>query len=315
MARKDLLKSLMTGDVAPAPSDAPARVDAAKPRYSTGAIGAVSQSIAGLKSRAVQEIDPRMVDGAGLKDRLSVDPKDHADLVASIREYGQQVPILVRINPNNQERYEIVYGRRRLAALKELGLPIKAMVRDLNDRDLAVVQGQENSARKDLSYIEKANFARQMRDAKYDRKVICDALNTDKTLISRMLSVADRIPLKVIEKIGAAPKIGRDRWIALADMIEAQQLGSDQLLALIPAEDASDDRFDGLMRNLMPKKSAPKAPEQTEFRAADGAIFAKAVQKGSTWTLSLDQAKDDGFSDWLSQNLAQLHSRWKTGGI
>jgi len=96
MARKDILKGLMES---PSPTDqasdhSPARVDAAKPRYSGGAIGAVSQSIADLKRRAIAEIDPRLIDNAGLHDRLDQD--DDLDALAeSIREYGQQVPVLL----------------------------------------------------------------------------------------------------------------------------------------------------------------------------------------------------------------------------
>ena len=96
MARKNILKGLMeppkNGDTPPA------RVDAARPRYTTGAIGAVSQSIAHLKARAIVDIDPRMIDNAGLKDRLDDDP-DLAELTASIGEYGQQVPVLLRAQP------------------------------------------------------------------------------------------------------------------------------------------------------------------------------------------------------------------------
>ena len=97
------------------------------------------------------------------------------------------------------------------------------MVRNLNDHDLVIAQGQENSARKDLSFIEKANFAAQMQQGGYDRKVICDALSIDKTVISRMLSIIDALPAGLIRAIGAAPGAGRDRWLALADKAQGQR--------------------------------------------------------------------------------------------
>ena len=177
MARKNLLQGLMDqGKDGASPSKTPATPT---PRYSKGAIGAVSQSIQELKSRSVVEVDARMVDAAGVKDRLDPADTDHTALVESIREYGQQVPVLLRVNPNDPERYQVVYGRRRIRALKDLGLPVKALIRDLDDRALIIAQGQENTARKDLTFIERANFARQMRDGGYDRKVICDALHVD----------------------------------------------------------------------------------------------------------------------------------------
>lgn len=39
----------------------------------------------------------------------------------------------------------------------------------------------------------------EVRDAGYKRKIICDALDIDKTQINRMLSVVDRVPVKVLE--------------------------------------------------------------------------------------------------------------------
>ncbi|MCE8467826.1 ParB N-terminal domain-containing protein [Rhodovulum sulfidophilum] len=125
MARKDLLKGLMDPGK-PAPSTEagaeprPTRVDAARPRYSKGAIGAVSQSIAELKSRSIVEVDPRMIDDAGFRDRLDAEDPGLEQLIESIRVYGQQVPVLLRPNPDDTERYQVVYGRRRVAALKAL---------------------------------------------------------------------------------------------------------------------------------------------------------------------------------------------------
>lgn len=308
MARKDLLKGLMEGAAEP---DRPARVDAARPRYSTGAIGAVSQSIAELKSRSVAEIEPDLIETAGVRDRLEDDPDEIAALTESIREYGQQVPVLVRPHPDDPERFQIVYGRRRLAALRKLGQPVKAMVRSLDDRELVIAQGQENAARKDLSFVEKAIFAGQMRDAGYERKIICDALHVDKTLISRMLSVADRVPMALIEAIGAAPGIGRERWLTLADLMErGAELG--KAVALAQVEAPSDKRFEAVMKGLV---AAPKAaPSPAPLRAVtdgDGNEIARVSRKNGSVTLTLREAKAQGFERWLVENLEEIHRDWK----
>ncbi len=300
MARKDVMKGLM-GDADGADTP-PARVDAAKPRYTKGAIGAVSRSIEDLKRRSVIEVDATMIDPAGLKDRLDADDPDLAALTESIRSYGQQVPVLLRPNPNDPERYQIVYGRRRVAALQALGQPIKALIRDLDDQALVLAQGQENSARKDLTFIEKANFARQMRDAGYDRKIMCDALAMDKTLISRLLSVADRIPVRLIEAIGSAPNIGRDRWLALADKVK------DRDLVEQATGDSSDARFEAVMTALRPPKARVKTPKQV--KGADGHVVAEVMRKAGKTTLTLPAKTSDGFDDWLVDNLSEIHRDW-----
>ncbi|MEM9717433.1 MAG: plasmid partitioning protein RepB, partial [Pseudomonadota bacterium] len=177
MARKNLLEGLMKEGASAKPAS-PAPKTAAK----TAAIGAVSQSIADLKSRALIEIDADQIYPGGLLDRLEIDAEAHEALKTSLSEHGQQVPVLVRPAPDDPDRYQIVYGRRRVAALAELGFKIKALVRDLDDHALVLAQGQENSARQDLSFIEKAYFAQQMVDAGYKRADICSALHVDKTV-------------------------------------------------------------------------------------------------------------------------------------
>ena len=306
MARKDLLKGLL----APAAdaAESPARLDTARPRITTGAIGAVSRSIADLKSRSVVELDPRMIDNAGMRDRLDPEDADLAGLIGSIRDHGQQVPVLVRVNPNYPERFQVVYGRRRVAALKALGQPVRALVRDLDDRALVLAQGQENTARKDLTFIEKANFARQMRDAGYDRKVICDALNMDKTLISRLLQIADAVPVALIEAIGSAPAIGRDRWAALAQALDGRDL--------CPAArgDTSDDRFAAVMAAAMPPAPAkrPAAAVPRKLTDAAGREIGQIARSGHRTTLVLDGRTAAGFDRWLAENIDEILRDWET---
>lgn len=312
MARKNLLKSLMEETQAPAPAekDAPETLDPARPRRGTGAIGAVSQSIADLKNRSIHEIDPDLIDNAGFEDRLDTVDDDLAALVNSIREYGQQVPVLLRPHPEAGGRYQVVYGRRRVAAVRKAGGSVKAMLRDLDDRDLAIAQGQENSARKDLSFIEKANFARQLADAGFDRKTICDALHIDKTVISRMFSVVERVPYQWIRQIGAAPSVGRDRWLELAERIDLQEAGQDTL-SFDDADLPSDARFERVFKSLAPAPAAAKAPKAAATRvslvSATGENLGEARRAGKKVTLSLNTETADGFEDWLISNLTEIH--------
>jgi len=140
-----------------------------------------------------------------------------------------------------------------------------------------LAQGQQNAARTDLTFIEKANFARQMRDAGYDRKVICDALAMDKTLISRLLSVGYRVPLRLVEAIASAPGVGRDRWLVLAD-----KAGDGDLVNHAQGE-SSDARFEAVMQVLRPPKRPPPQPTQDHDsrRHADGRSCAQRRQDGA----------------------------------
>ncbi|WP_375176178.1 plasmid partitioning protein RepB [Pseudooceanicola sp.] len=323
MARKDLLKGLM-GDPPPKPdpekkltavNSAPEAPSPARPRYTKGAIGAVSQSIAELKSRALIEVSADVIDPGGIEDRLEEDRADMEKLQASLKAYGQQVPVLLRNDPEVEGRYQIVYGRRRIAALRALNMPVKAMVRDMSDHDLVIAQGQENTARRDLTFIEKANFARQMREAGYDRKVICDALHIDKTVISRMLSVADTIPLSVIRAIGPAPAAGRDRWLKMAEFFDNKVEGAPLAGALIfSAGLSSDQRFEAAFDSLSGDNQKPKAPpkkrEPRVLTGSDDRTLARARKAGKKTTVTFDATESDGFEDWLLDNLTEIHRDW-----
>ena len=116
-----------------------------------------------------------------VSDRLiaEIDPNFDA-LVESMRASGQQVPILVRPHPRLRGVTRSPTAIAGCAPPPVLGLPVKAIVRPLTDGELVVAQGKENLDRHDLSYIEKALFARRLEDQGFERSVIMAALSTDK---------------------------------------------------------------------------------------------------------------------------------------
>src|SRR3972149_9973151 len=86
--------------------------------------------------------------------REVIDPERVRELAESIREVGLWEPVLIR--PSNG-RYEMVAGDRRYLAHKLLNFKeIKAIVRELDDRDTVVIRGIENLQRVDLSPSEEA---------------------------------------------------------------------------------------------------------------------------------------------------------------
>ena len=115
----------------------------------------------------VIEIAPSEIEFSFVRDRLPVesDPSFES-LKAQIAAQGQQVPFLCALI----QKIPALSGRlrhRRLRAAAELGRPVKAIVRKLTDDELVIAQGQENSERRDLSFIERALFASRSRKARF----------------------------------------------------------------------------------------------------------------------------------------------------
>ena len=274
---------------------------------SAGPIAAIRNDLRSLSSRSVQEIDPEMIEDTGLKDRLGSLDDDVAELRNSIAKHGQQVPILLRPHPTLSGRYQVVYGRRRLAAIRALRTPVKALIRTLSDEEAVLAQGQENNFRKDPSFIEKALFAGDLEEAGYDARVVQDALNVNRSHTSHMRKVREAFPREVIESIGAAPSIGWKRWYELASRLLDEKIDAAFVHpAPFPAGLTSDQRFDAWSKLAMKagKGSTTRKVQQAQpmlIKTHDGTVIGSvALQKG---TLSFQTtSKSDPFTAWLHGN-------------
>jgi ParB family transcriptional regulator, chromosome partitioning protein len=277
MGRKHLLDHLLTPPEAqPIEPTEPAVTRKPMPR-GVGVVGAMSESFEAMAADLRQakekiatgdlvvEIPTDLIDPSFITDRIG-DGGDMEEFVVSIRDHGQRTPILLRPHPETAGRYQIAFGHRRYRALKILGRPIKALVKPLTDDELVVAQGQENQSRLDLSYIERAMFAARLESKKFQRDVICSALNIDKTEVSRMISVATGLPDELIEAIGPAQKTGRRKWMELAKTVEALdwQSGKERVLTICREDGAdSDERFDLVLRSLSRHQPNPEADKRS----------------------------------------------------
>lgn len=292
-----------------------------KPRFpNTGAMSGVKSTLKDLSSNAVREIPVDLIEEDGPKDRLSFSDSDVATLAASIKEHGQQVPIMVRPLADKPGRYKIVYGRRRLRALQSIGMSARALVRTLSDEEAILAQGQENSHRLDPSFIEKALFAAQLSDNGYDQPVILDALAIDKPMLSRMTKVARTIPEAVIQMIGSAHGVGRRRWEDLADKTRGSnadlvQIASDLGLDKIPT---SDERF-ARVRDAIPRSGNPARSTRTAAHIvilSDGKTFAEVKDSPRALTVKMSKVEAPEFAQWMLDNaeveLKRLYEAWKS---
>lgn len=204
-------------------------------RVASGSVKAVKDALSGIEREneelrrqligqgAVVELDTALIDPSPVVDRfVSENDAAYEALRQSIQTQGQEVPVLLRPHPDRTGRYQIAYGHRRVRAARELGLPVKATIRTLTDEQLVVAQGLENSAREDLSFIERAFFAARLEAGGYSRTVIQQALTIDRAEASKLIAVATAIPERVSEAIGKAPKIGRGRWLQFVEALKGE---------------------------------------------------------------------------------------------
>jgi ParB family chromosome partitioning protein len=212
---------------------------------------------------ATRLIDPTTVRMSAVMDRI--DPSDGLDeLVSSIREHGQKVPVLVRRTQDGA--LEIVYGRRRLLACRQLGQKVRATVMEMTDEEALIAQGVENNARQDPSFIERSLFVagiiRELGETDETRKnaqtIAYRALQIDESLVSRMNRIATGIPMELIQAIGPAHGVGRRIW-ELFRLCEKDVARAREIARGIPHNLPSPDRLEAAVTLLTATKTtAPK---------------------------------------------------------
>ena len=271
-----------------------------------------------LQGETVVELDPATIDASFVRDRMEDDEQEFADLLNAIRERGQDSPILVRPHPGQSGRYMAVFGHRRIRVARELGRPVRAVVKDIKDRDHVVAQGQENTARANLSFIEKALFAGELARLSYDNDntIVLAALSVEKATLSKMLAVAS-MPGDLLQIIGAAKGIGRDRWYELKMLLDKpanltlarEFVDTDEFKGL-----SGDDRFNRLLATLKGGRKVTKAiaPRNSrQWMPADRAVKVDIKSDGRSYTLSLKAKDAVGFGEFISDNLAQLYADYQ----
>ncbi|NSZ46258.1 MULTISPECIES: plasmid partitioning protein RepB [Rhizobium/Agrobacterium group] len=302
---------------------------AASPRVASGAVRSMKDSLTNIEAENEElrrllaqggqatDLDPANLDPSPFADRFASGNKAALEqLKQSIADSGQEIPILVRPNPVAPGRYQIAYGHRRAKAAQELGIPVKAYVRELDDQSLIVAQGVENSAREDLSFIERASFAHRLEAAGFQRSDIQSALAVDRAEAAKLIAVAEVVPRWLMEAIGPAPKVGRPRWQELADLLKSAEIEPRLKQA---SEDrtfqhkSSDDRFKVMLAVAKQRPAVAESKEPFVAKNRDGKEIASLARKGKHCRIEIDRTQNEAFAEYLMKRMPELYDEFNKG--
>lgn len=287
----------------------------------------------------VWELDPWAIDDTRIADRL--DPSDVVDLRDAIEANGQTVPILVRRDPEKEGRYLLVYGRRRLEAIRSSDqvTRVRALVASLDDDDAVRAQISENMARRDLSFIEKALFAQELIDQGFGTQTeIAEILTASKSAISMALGIVEAVTPALARAIGPAHGIGRPRWDKLAKILSDGVIAPPALIELaheqhdalsvaavkgepLP-EDFSTAIFEAVLQ-VAERATRAKPAALRPTPANDGARTQRRISADAAGDVLLRQndrklnleISNGPFAQWLNSHAEQiveeLHARYK----
>ncbi|MDT7838529.1 ParB/RepB/Spo0J family partition protein [Aquabacterium sp. OR-4] len=257
-------------------------------------------------AKAARLLDPRQVDASRFANRhaLNYSTPEFAALRAEIESAGGNVqPIKVRrmaaadggsagsvgvaaagdAGSAEAERYELVFGHRRHRACLELGLPVLAVIDNLDDRALFVEMDRENRARKDLSAWEQGMmYRRALQQGLFaSNRKLAEAIGVDLSALGKALALAD-LPEAIVQAF-ASPLALQFRWAKpLADALAANRgavLACAQTQAAGAADRKPRDVFDRLVAAGQ-KGVEPFHPPQTITLERDGVAVGTVTQGG-----------------------------------
>lgn len=192
-------------------------------------------------------IDPKNIIRWEHKDRPENELGDIKQLAQTFREVGQQQPCIVRPYLNDSNKYELIVGERRWKAAQSIGVPLKVLVKNINNKTAALIQAVENEEREGLSdYAKGMSYADKIEKEIFSQKDLVDMLGISKQQVSRLLSFR-KIPSRLKDAIGDMRNISArtseemvrlcnkdekylDVLIEMAGTIQEGKLGSTKLL-------------------------------------------------------------------------------------
>ncbi len=181
---------------------------------------------------AASKVEPQRAERLIPIDRIRANPdqprrsfsEDALDELAdSIREKGIIQPLILRIDPENDEQFQIVAGERRWRAAQRARLhEVPAIVRTFNDTEVLEVAIIENIQRADLNALEEAQGYRQLIERfGHTQEHLAQAMGKSRSHIANLMRL-----LSLPEPI--------------QDMLRAGQLSAGHARALIGCDRAMD---------------------------------------------------------------------------
>lgn len=128
--------------------------------------------------------------------RKAISDASVRSLAQSIKKDGLLQPLVVRVHPSLNDRWEIRAGERRWRAAKLAGLTaLPVIVRKLDNETALAVTIVENLQRKDLHPLEEAETIQLAFDREYDVKSIAAKLGKSAAYIARRASLTRIAPI------------------------------------------------------------------------------------------------------------------------
>jgi ParB family transcriptional regulator, chromosome partitioning protein len=223
------------------------------------------------------------------------------DLAQSIKTHGVVQPIVVRPEPGNSGRFEIIAGERRWRASQRAGLTeVPVIIRAVDDREALEIAIVENVQRSDLNPVEEAlGYQQLIDDHNYTQADLGGVIGKSRSHVAnslRLLKLPDSVRKLLETGILSA---GHARTLITAEQPEvlAERIIKDGL-SVRQAEALSQEILHPKPTNSPAKKSNEKDP--------DTRALEKLLSDKTGMAVVIDHRGDGGVVTISYKSLEQL---------
>ncbi len=234
--------------------------------------------------------------------RRTIDLEHIEELASSIRDKGIIQPIVVRIHPTKETKYEIIAGERRWRAAQRAELhEVPIIIKNFTDQEALEVGLIENLQRQDLSPLEEAEgYQRLMEEFGHTQEVMANNIGKSRSHVANMV------------RLIALPRV-------IKDMLDDGRLSAGHARALLMAEEpvilAENIVTRGLnvrdTEKLIKLQLEPKKPRSTLVKDADTKALEITLRdrlglgvlikpKGKSGTLTISYGNLDQLDELIS---------------
>ena len=177
------------------------------------------------KARAQRELPIEQLHPGRYQPRSNFDDDELKALAESVRTKGILQPILVRRDPVEADRYEIIAGERRWRAAQRAQLHnVPVVIREMNDQEALEIALIENVQREDLSAIEEGEaYQRLIDEFSHTQDALSKVVGKSRShvantlrLLTLPIEVRDMVDTGVLTAGHARALVGREDAVSLA---------------------------------------------------------------------------------------------------
>jgi ParB family transcriptional regulator, chromosome partitioning protein len=203
-------------------------------------LGATAQSnqtepASSTSAESILLLDPTTIRATSLpnRDAATFNTDSYYQLKQSILQSGSNLqPIKVRpvrdsssaSNDEGKFRYEVVFGHRRLHACQALGIFVRAVIDEMDDKQVVVERVRENVGRSELCAFDLGRICKRALDDNLfsNQKQLATELGKDISDVSKALALAD-LPIEVIQAFESPADLQFRHAKALKDALKSSR--------------------------------------------------------------------------------------------